>query len=415
MSDNYDSILKEKKVYEDYTPTHTTFKKFLAVGFFFVIVIIIISYIIYYNTFLSGENILMNDISKLVDSYSVIFDEVNNYDFSANYMISGDAFSDGNRYKYTFIRDNNKTKRTFINGDKSLSFYYDGDSNYIKLSNFDNYISVDNEFLSFDDYENDYDILNNNVFNYFNYILFEDSVMDIYNRFYTIDNYNYLVNDVRNNFLDFVSDNKYSKKFYFYNGRPVIKIDLSLNSNDINKILSNGANNLMVKDSYDVIITARNDAIMNDIKNIKIIINNKTNNTRVVVVYDGKDLYYTDVDCVDYKYNLVTKGKGFSLKVYKGDVLYSALEGGKEENKYVYNYQFIDKLERYTLEVGSDNNKYNYKFIANNEGKIREVSVTGEYSDVGAIDEGILNVLKYRDIEDGYRNIINDSLIKYLK
>ncbi len=415
MSDNYDSILKEKKVYEDYTPTHTTFKKFLAVGFFFVIVIIIISYIIYYNTFLSGENILMNDISKLVDSYSVIFDEVNNYDFSANYMISGDAFSDGNRYKYTFIRDNNKTKRTFINGDKSLSFYYDGDSNYIKLSNFDNYISVDNEFLSFDDYENDYDILNNNVFNYFNYILFEDSVMDIYNRFYTIDNYNYLVNDVRNNFLDFVSDNKYSKKFYFYNGRPVIKIDLSLNSNDINKILSNGANNLMVKDSYDVIITARNDAIMNDIKNIKIIINNKTNNTRVVVVYDGKDLYYTDVDGVDYKYNLVTKGKGFSLKVYKGDVLYSALEGGKEENKYVYNYQFIDKLERYTLEVGSDNNKYNYKFIANNEGKIREVSVTGEYSDVGAIDEGILNVLKYRDIEDGYRNIINDSLIKYLK
>ena len=416
MGDKYDSILKEEKKYEEYTPTHTIFKKFMFFGFLLVIVVIIISYFIYYNTFLNGETILLNNFFKLVDDYSITLNGIdNNYNFGGNYMLDGEVKYDNNEYKYTFIGDNNKIKRTFTNGNNSVSFYYDGDSSYIKLSNLDKYISTSNELLSLDTYKKDYDILSSNIFNYFNYILFEDSIMNTYNRLYTFSNKEKVISDIRNNFLDLVSDNKYNKKFYFYNGRPVVKIDLILDTKDLNKILSNGDNNLLIKDDYNVIITTRNDAVMNDIKNIKIIINNKTSGNREVIYYDGDDLNYTNKDGVKYKYDLNNNSDKFNLKIYKDDILYCALEGEKDNDKYIYNYQFIDKLERYTLEVMYDKSKYNYNLVSNINNKSKTISISGEYFDDGAISEGELDVSMYRDIDDRYRDIINNSLINFLK
>ena len=72
MSDNYDSILKEKKVYEDYTPTHPVFKKFMLLAIFLSLVIIVVSYVVYYNTFLNGETVFVNNVVRLIDNYSII-------------------------------------------------------------------------------------------------------------------------------------------------------------------------------------------------------------------------------------------------------------------------------------------------------------------------------------------------------
>ena len=416
MSDKYDTILKEKKVYEDYVPTHAIFKKFMLFGIFLGIIVIIVSYVIYYNTFLSGETILLNNVIKLLDNYSIVFKGVNNnYKFNNSYMIEGNVVSDKFSYNYNFIRDNNTIKRTFSNDNKKFSFYYDGDSNYIKLSDLDKYISIDNSLFSLDDYKKDYDILSDNVYKYFYYVLFDENIIDIYDRLYMLDNYNNILANIRNNFLDYVSDNNYVKKFYFYNGRPVVKIDLSLNSKAINKILGNGNNNLSLKDDYEVIITTRNDAIMNDIKNIKIVINNKTKKNRVVLSYDGNDLLYTNNEGVAYRYNLEYKNDKFNLKIYNGDVLYSALEGYKDNDKYIYNYQYIDKLERYSLEILYKNEEYNYKFISNVNNVVNNIIVNGKYSDVGAIDVEDINVINYRELDDKARDIINDKIVNYLK
>ncbi len=417
MSDKYDSILKEKKVYEDYVEPHGIFKKFMLFGFFLVFIIIVVSYIIYYNTFLNGETILLNDFLKLVDKYSVFLEGFDNsYDFSKNYMLDGNVVSNGDKYRYVFIRDGNRTKRSFINNSKSVSFYYDGDSNYMKLSNFDKYISVDNSLLSLDDYKSNYDDINSNVFNYFYKSMFSDSIMSIYNKLYTIDNFSNVTSDIRNNFLDFVSDSNYSKKYYFsYNGRPVVKIDLTIDSKGLNRILGNGNNELVVKDDYSIIITTINDAIMNDINSIKVVVNNKTKNTREVYNYDGKDLVYTDNDGVNYKYVLDINKKRTTLKMYKDDILDSVLEGEKENNKYVYNYQFIDKYERYSLEVSYSGNSYNYKIISTINNKSSVISVDGVYTNEGIIEEDTLDVSLYRDISDSERSIISNSLISYLK
>ena len=412
---SYDSILKEKKVYKEYVPSHTIFKKFILGGILLSFFVICVSYVIYYNSFLNGETIILNNFFKIIDDYSVIKSGLNNgYDFDDSYMLDGDVVFDKYKYKYTFIRDNNKLKRSFFNDNKMVNYYYDGDSNYIKLSDLDEYISYDAKLFDFASYKNDYDMVRENIFDYLAYVLFDNSIMNMDDRLFTIDNFDYVLGNIRNNFLSFISDKNYSKKFYFYNGRPVVMIDVILNSNDINTILSNGDNNLIVKDDYDVVITSRNDAIMNDIKNMKVVIKNNTKDTRIVIFYDGKDIIFTDVDGVEYRYSLSVNDNDFILKIYKGNVLYSALEGEKDGNDYVYNYQYIDKLERYSLDVSFNDNKYVYKFSSNIDNNVKNMIVNLEYYDEGAVDENDLDVVMYRDVGDKYRDVISGNLIDFL-
>ena len=415
MSDKYDTILKEKKVYEDYTPEHPMFKKFMLIGIFVSFIIIIISYIYYYNTFLNGEAIILNNILKLRDNYSVIFNGYNSYNFDDNYMLDGTVSVNNFNYKYTFIRDGNRIKRSFFNNDRFISYYYVDNGSYVKFSGMDKYISIPFELYDINSYYNDYKDINNNVYSFFSKILLDDNVLNINNRFYTIDNFLDVINNIKSNFTNSINSNRYNKKFYFYNGRPVVKIDLSLNTKDINNILGNGDNNLTVLDDYDVIITVRNDAIMNDIKNVKVIINNKTKDTREVIFYDGVDLMYTDVSGTVYKYNLKIDSKRFNLKIFKDDVLYSALEGEEDSNKYIYSYLYMDKLEKYTLELLNDNNKYNYKFVSNIDNNINNISISGEYYSDGAIDDVVSDSLIYRDVSDNIRNNINGRMRDILK
>ena len=414
MNDEYNSILKEKKVYEESTSEikHPMLKKFMFLGIFLSLIVIVVSYIVYYNTVLSSDSVLLNNSLKLLDKYSVISKGLSfNYDLSNNYMLDGSITIDNVNYDYSFIKDNNKIKRTFSNDDRSVLYYFDSDLNYMKLSSLgDSYIEKDNSLYSMDDYFKDYQSISNGIYNYFYNILLSSSVDSLYNRLYNIDNYNYIINNIRCNFNNYIDGDKYIKKFYFYNERPVVEVDLVLNTNDINKILGNGDNNLELSDDYNINIVSKNDAIMNDIVEVKIIINNKTKDTREVISYIDGNIVYVDSKGISNKMVLSEKDNDFILKFYKDDVLYSVLSGKREDDKYNYTYQVIDKIENVSLEVLNNKNEYSYLLSSNLNNNISTILIDGVYSSDGAIEEDIDGVIRYDDMNDIQKNIINNSI-----
>ena len=412
MSNDYDSILKEKKVYEEAPSSNSVFPKFIILSLFISLIIIVISYSVYYNSILSGESILLNNSLKIINKYSAITKGFNNnYNLSDNYTLDGNVSIDNFKYKYKFKKDGNKIEKIFSNNNKDIIYYYDSDLSYIKLSSLsDKYITFNNELLSIDSYKKDYDDIKLGLNNYLNSLLVNSSPIDMFNRLYTLDNYNSIISNIKSNFSNYIGESKFKKQFYFYNGRPVVKIDLSLDTEAVNKILGNGDNNLIIKDDVNISITTRNDAIINDIKNIKIVINNNTNKTRNVILYDGSDIIYVSDDGVKYRYSIDKDKNKDILKIFKDDVLYSTLEGYSEDNKYIYNYQVIDEAKKVNLEISKDKNKYSYSFVIHNEDTTYRTLIDGVYDNISAIERNINDVIKYRDVSDKDRDVINSSI-----
>ena len=412
MSNDYDSILKEKKVYEEAPSSNSVFPKLIILGLFISLIVIAISYSVYYNSILSGESILLNNSLKIIDKYSSITKGFNNnYNLSDNYTLDGNVSIDNFKYKYKFIKDGNRIEKTFSNNDKDIIYYYDSDLSYIKLSSLsDKYITFNNELLSIDSYKKDYDDIKLGLNNYLNSLLVNSSPIDMFNRLYTLDNYNSIISNIKSNFSNYIGESKCKKEFYFYNGRPVVKIDLSLDTEAVNKILGNGDNNLIIKDDVNISITTRNDAIINDIKNIKIVINNNTKKMRNVILYDGSDIIYVSDDGVKYRYSIDKDKNNDILKIFKDDILYSTLEGYSEDNKYIYNYQVIDEAKKVNLEISKDKNKYSYSFVIHNEDTTYRTLIDGVYDNISAIERNINDVIKYRDVSDKDRDVINSSI-----
>ena len=414
MSDDYNSILKEKKVYEDVSSSNNSlFFKFIILGLFFSFIVIAISYSVYYNSILSGESILLNNSLKIINQYGVITKGFyNNYNLSNNYTLNGNVSVNDFNYQYKFMKDGSKIEKNINYNDSFIKYYFDSDSSYIKLSSLsDKYISFNNELLSMDSYIKDYDtIIKLGFNNYLESLFVDSSPINVFNRLYTIDNYSNIFDNIKSNFSNYIVESNYKKKFYFYNGRPVIKIDLFIDKEGINKILGDGNNNLVVKDDISISITTRNDAIINDIKNIKIVINNNTKKTREVILYDGSDIIYVSDNGVKYRYSIGKDKNRDILKVFKDDVLYSTLEGYSKDNKYIYNYQVIDKVMKIGVEVSNDNNKYSYSFVINDEDKVYKARIDGVYDNTSFVDNNISNVVSYRNISDSDRSIINSSI-----
>ena len=159
MSNDYDSILKEKKVYEEEPSSNSVFPKFIILGLFISLIIIVVSYSVYYNSILSGESILLNNSLKIINKYSTITKGFNNnYNLSDNYTLDGNVSINNFKYKYKFKKDGNKIEKIFSNNNKDIIYYYDSDLSYIKLSSLsDKYITFNNELLSIDSYKKDYD------------------------------------------------------------------------------------------------------------------------------------------------------------------------------------------------------------------------------------------------------------------
>ena len=184
MSDNYNEILKEKKVYKDpvVSHKHRFFKLSLLIGVLVAIIVVGISYLVYYNTILDSESIFLNNIVKLANKYSVVVDNINpNYDLSGNYTLDGNITMGDVNYTYSFVSDGGKLMRTFKNNDKSVTYYYDNDLSYINVSSLrDTYVEVDNKLKTLDDYKSSIDDVQKNFYNFIYNSVFGSSPYEVY-------------------------------------------------------------------------------------------------------------------------------------------------------------------------------------------------------------------------------------------
>lgn len=412
MADKYDSILKEKKVYIEEKPknNHPRFKKSLFIAFFISIIIIIISYIIYFNTVLASESIFLNNISKVLNKYSAIYKDIGlNYE-SKNYNFTGTITFNNLKYNYEFLKDKDKTSKILSQGNNSIMYYYDGNNNYITTSKLNNqYIKTTRNLYTFSDYKEQIDNNQNDIYTFLYHKLLEDSILNLDDTMYNLENYSSLIEDIKSNFVS-LNSNKYTKKVYIDNGKPVILINLILNTQDLNTIVNANKNNLQLEDNYAISIDMKNDAIQNNILFIKVIINNKTTDKRTVINYENGNIVITDNEGNKSKFEINTNPKNTNLKYYKNDVLYSVLTETKENTKNIYNYQVINELYSLKLTKDGSNNNYSYTLESNIKNEKNIIILTGTYKNSGNISNPtILNPISYDELSDSQKNDYNIS------
>ena len=321
----YDSILKEKKKYEEPQPVKNNGPKpfpWFKIDLLCITLLLIISYVFYYTIILNPEQIFLNDLKKITDKYQNIFvplklNQLNNNEYNLKGTIS---LNDKN-YNFTLDRIEENIQLAITLNEKKLNYYISSNQQYIKVPSFkEQYIK-----LGTNDY---YNILHN--------------LSD------------YLTNNL--------PEDKFIKKFYLNGTNPIVESNLILNNEDLKK--ATGLNT--IKDSYEILFTFKNHALTNEIISMKTIINNLTTNKRSVILYENGYLTYKD-DNQSLKFQLEEKNDDFTLKIYQEDTLFSVITGTKKNNSYQYMYQVIDKIYNITLNITEENNSYLYEIESNIE------------------------------------------------
>lgn len=369
---DYDSILKEKKTYEEPINKNTdpvTFPWF-QIDLILISLIIVISYIVYFNIVLTPKNIFLNDLKIVSNKYQNILNPI---DLSIlnnkTYNLKGSINIDEINYTYNLNKNNNKMNLTLNKDDLSLNYYTISKERYIKLSNFnDLYYKLSNTKSS--------NILTS------------------------------LKNYITNNLIE----DKFIKKFYIKGTDPIVESNLILNNEDLLTIFN--LNN--IDNSYKLLLTFKNHAITNEIIEIKLKINNLTTNERILLTYDNKYITYKD-DNNYLKFELINNIDDFRLNIYKDDILYSVLTGTKKETSYQYLYQIIDEVYNLTLNINKDNNLTSYSLLSNIEKndiiETNNLILTIEANeDVKLENTDISNAIDYNTLTKEEKNLYKNSL-----
>lgn len=367
----YDSILKEKKIYQEPIKQKVKKKKhfpYLLLDFIFVFLVLVISYYIYYRTILAPDKIFISNISKVINDYQAVFKYLPIQEFGSDYYFEGTLSLDEDVYNYDIIKNQDKFKVDFSMQKNHLIYYLENKNQYIKLSN-----------LS-DDY---FELKQNNL--------------------------NELKN-IKKNVSSYITEEKYIKRFYFDGYIPVVEASLVLKDEDIRNIMT-----FDLKNQYEVLFTFKNNAFTNEIISMKMTINNLGTNERQLVTYQNGKIIYSDGEEINLKFVLSSKDEDFNLKVYKDDVLYSVLSGTKQEESYRYMYQIIDQIYNISLVAVEDSNDYVYDITSNIEknGDIisRSLSITLNQKDNIIIDEDIgKDIKKLKDFTEDEKRTYNEVL-----
>ena len=393
MNNDYDSILKEKKKSQsklsEISNENAKKPNYVIIDLFLITIIIVISYIVYFNTVLNGKNIILNDLKTIKDEYNNVIENLRlnyNIDNSYNFKGSIDILKNNisNKIEYDINNNGSNLYLNAYNDKINISYFANKNNNFIKSSNMGNNYIITNKSTI-----NDYLDLNHNI-----------------------------VNNI-SKFLD--NKNNYKKSFYLEDEKPIIKVEVNLNKDEINQIISN--QNLSLKDEYNINITLLNNALSNKIVSVKVIVNNKSNDKRDVYLYSDNSIVHTNDKGVNEKIEILNNSKNFTLKYYKDDVLYSVLTGTEEGDSYHYLYQVIDS--KYTIKLAVNNNSYNYNYsfdfnIDTDKKKyLMNIDIVGEYINSGVVDEVVSeNISKdelNEDQQDHYNNLLNDLLELDLK
>lgn len=412
MSDNYNNILMEHKVYKEEKKTnkHPKFTISIIIAILISILIIIISYLIYYKTVLTNENIYTNDIKIIFDKYTKILDKTKlNYDLKSDYTLAGNVLVNQNKYNYTIASSGKKTLNLLENNNQSIKYYEDGDNHYFNINNSDEYIQITNELYNLDYYKNELKTLNKEPNTYLNNLFLESTItknnQDIYNLF----NYSTYLNNIMKNFKSVINSSNCKRKIYFDNKKPIIYLRTTLTNQNINKIFN--ISQTSDTDNYTVSLESKNDALTNDIKNIKIVINNQITKDREVIIYNGSNIIYTDKNDVKHKFTILTKDEITYLKYYKNDILYSVLTKARDDtNRYNYTYQVIDRVYNINLTINASYNDFSYNLKTNIDNNATDITITGTYKNKATINETIIKSIKYDNLEDDVQAKYNQKL-----
>jgi hypothetical protein len=316
---DYNSILKEEKKYEEpvLIPNKKT-KKFpwFKIDLICLILILIISYLVYYTTILTPNNIFLNDLKILADKYQKILNPLNLTSLTNdNYNLIGTIYLNDKNYNFKLNKNKENLNLNLNQNDLFLNYYITPDKEYIKLPN---------------SKEQYYQLNINNSPN--------------------------IIANLKTYLSNNLPKDKFIKKFYINENTPIVESNLVLTNEDLKTALNlNSQTN-----SYEALLTFKNNSITNDIISIKITINNLTTNERKVILYEKGNLTYKD-DNQNLKFQLEEKNEDLTLKIYQNDILFSVLTGTRQESSYQYTYQVIDEIYNITLKVKHENNTYYYE------------------------------------------------------
>lgn len=359
---DYDNILKVKKKEEFEDNKIEEIKKFpkFSISFVLILIVLIVSYVIYYNNILSPSNIIINNYNEVFNKYFTIIKNIPLTELmDENNLVGTIQYKE--EFKFNLIKNQNSYNFNISNNDRFINYYSTLDKSYSLVKGINEYV------------------------------LTKKLVFDINN-----------LSNLKDN-LSKIDSNKFIKSVYLVEKKPVVEVNLTLNTLDINNIF--GFN---LTDDYEVIVTLRNDAIMNELKEFKVIINNKsTLERKTISIYEDKIIYKVGEDT--YQLVLTPNNDNFMIKINKNDDLYSILSGVVSEDSYRYDYKVINQNYSISVITTKIDNSYTYNIIKKKD-ELEENLDINLNIETGYMIENIENGFIDKDndlIKETYLNEIN--------
>ena len=392
MSNNYDSVLKEKKKYVDYVDDRPFIRRHLfLVNIFAILIILVISFVIYFNTTLSSKNIVLNDIDYFYNKFNSLYkntgisniDDIKfNGDISLEVDSNYDNIDDMNilrelKFNYSLISNDNNKYYSFNNDDYSFSYLEKGSK----------------AFLTTNDMNVMYNINSNN-----------DSKDE----------------------SDIIDNIKLDKKTFTSDGKIVVSVSFSVDGNIVNDYLNSLSNNyfsllnlfnIKIDNNTKYDITVKNDIFANDIISIKVV--KKDDNNRGVLYISDNTFIYSDDNDNNYKGIFDIKDDSFMFKLYEGEELKIVLSGKGNDNSYVYNYQVINVVDNATIQIKKDNINTIYTVNMKKENGDKYVNILAIISnnntsiDIDNIDFLNNSFISYDKLNDDDKDNLNNYIFKY--
>lgn len=391
MSNNYDSVLKEKKKYVDYVDDRPFIRKHLfIINVFALSILLLISFGIYFLTILSPQNIFLNDLNYLNNKFYNLYknlgiNDINNLNLNGNIVLEVNS---------------NYDNTDDINLIKKLTFDYSllekEGNKYLSISNVDypfSYLEKNNKaFLATSDMNVIYDTNT-------------EKTKDI--------------NEISNS-IDL------TKQTFISDGKIVTNLSFEIDGNTINELLNSFSKkyidilklfNIDFDNSAKYEFTFKNDIFTNNIISIKIV--KRSENNRGVLVINDNTFTYSDDNDNNYKATLNIKSNDFTFKFYNQEKLKFVISGKGNDNSYVYNYQVINVVDNAAIQIKKEKNKTVYTINVKKEKEDKYLNILATINnDATSIDIDNLEFLNnefvsYSKLDEDTKKKLDDYIFKY--
>jgi len=395
MSSQYDSILKEKKKYQEIVDERHFLRKYaLLIDFIIIIIILIISFYIYLTKILSPSQIIIDDLKDFNKNIDTIYKHlILDYDFSKDYSLIGNVefkidasyeteeinFLNNLTLDYNISKQDNQNSVNISSDKYNLDFYENKEISYL---------NYDNNFIKF----NNLNITTN------------------------IEDYLYTKDLIKEQFIKELTNLNLKKTMFISDKKLVASVNLTLTGQDINKIYNNiinklkqdnisskvintlSLNNSLVSNDNIYTLTIKNDALKNELIDFKLVINENEN--RTLITYKDNTINYKD-NFNEYKIVIKTDANDFQIRIYDKEEMKYIISGKEMDNSYTYTYQVIKVIDNINLQIKKDNstNTYNLNIKKSNDTDYLylDINMNINYSHNVAIDKNILD--NYKEYE----------------